>query len=1262
MNSLNQKHRLLAVCIGLLCASSSWSFTPSNQPPESTSVPGNVLMPLSVEFPTGLQVSYPATDYVVATKYLGYFDNRKCYSYSTTNEVFSPAAAVTAATGACADSTHWSGNVLNWLTMTNLDQFRSVMTGGTRDNFSSKNATHAGDTTGRTVLIRSFSDRNAYNPTKRIRTTTLGVPTSWRGTDKWVRSAGYGSKFVISNADNFVDWDGAAQRSTCSTNALPGKAGTSACFNIRVEVCLSVGGIAREDNCQTRYSGVAKPEGLVQQYANNLRFAAFGYLNETGNGRNGGVLRSAMKSVGKLAATSNGLVITNPNPEWDDTTGAMVFNPDPTDASATTGVTQSGLMNYLNKFGYAAGYKGNDPVSELFYAAQLYMRGRAAPAEYANNLTTNGIDGFPVITGNNLLQGKSRDPIINTCQKNFMLAIGDIYTHCDGNLPGSTKVACTAGTPTDPDGLNVQDLWTTVRKLEGIADNGWTGGADNATPYVAGLAYWGNTSDIRSDLTGKQTISTYFVDVLENGNGVGGMPAAGLVRSQYWLAAKYGGFNTTITGGSATNPNTLSTSWDLDGNGVPDTWFAGSSPELMKSGLSAAFADIASKSSVNSAASAAVTSTRQTSDSQIIYASYNPQDWSGTVRACSTTQTAAECRDTPTWEASNWFKTTSPTAVTTPLTASTRKIITSWRSSTAFTKSAFQWAAINSDQKNLLKTSPADTLGQDRLNYLRGDRTKEGIDFRRRHDYLLGDVVNAGVGYLSGPGPALFGANFPGHAAYRLANKDRPPVVYAGSNDGMLHAFDASSTGATKGKELFGYIPSSVYGKLNGVSDLAFKHQYLVDSSPMLGDFQKTETENPTTTTWGTMLVGGLGAGGKGYYALDVSDQATFSTMSETALSNIAMWEFTSAQDDDLGYTYNEPSINPVTGTNMQIAKVADATKATGVWRVIVGNGYGSTNGKAALFMLDANSGTETKLIADSGTMNGLSTPTPIDTDRDGLVDTIYAGDLKGNLHKFQFSKIVAGKYVLATPSDTSPAWRYLGKVYASGEPITTAPSVDRGLNGIGWIVSFGTGKLNETADYTATSSAGFYSVLDDKPFTTGQSVANVVSTELQSIPLTAGSLPDGRATRTWTTPDLTGGKKGWKMSFTGGERVLSNSTLPPDTGTVLFATTKTSGDICIPGNTGYIMAVKLGTGASNSLKVNDVVVGGLALDSNGVNKVSNTYSDTNKQQTVVCNQDDCKPKACTTEGGCKGDDGTLKVLGSGAPRGRYSWREILTK
>jgi type IV pilus assembly protein PilY1 len=124
----------------------------------------------------------------------------------------------------------------------------------------------------------------------------------------------------------------------------------------------------------------------------------------------------------------------------------------------------------------------------------------------------------------------------------------------------------------------------------------------------------------------------------------------------------------------------------------------------------------------------------------------------------------------------------------------------------------------------------------------------------------------------------------------------------------------------------------------------------------------------------------------------------------------------------------------------------------------------------------------------------------------------------------------------------------------------------------------------------------------------------------------------------------------GWKMFFTGGERVLTNATLPPDTGAVLFATTQPNGNICDPSNSGFLMAVSLTSGAGEKLVVGGLSVGGVSVRSSGVVKVSNTFTNQFNQQTVVCNQD-----------GCKGPNAPI-LNQSIAPRGRYNWREILTK
>lgn len=1254
----NSDCRNLLLIAALVFSPLASAFAPSQQPPANTPVPGNVVLALSVEYPTGLQVSYSDSAYAARLRYDGYFDNRKCYLYDTANEVFKPVSAQNISTGACpVTATQWSGNLLNWLTMTNIDQFRSVMSGGTRDSFSSvatrNPLPYHGDTVARTVLIRSFSDRNEYNQLKAFTTgTTLGVPTSTpfsNATAYRIRSGGYGSKFiVVPSSTTFADMDTAQQKATCAATTLPGRAGTSFCFNIRVEACLAVPigalvpDVGRETNCKSQYSGAAKPEGLVQAYSKTLRFGAFGYLNESGNDRSGGVLRSALKSVGPSPAAAASTIV-NAATEWDPVTGIMFDNPDPADATASD-VVNSGLMNYLNKFGYAAGYKGNDPVSELYYAALLYLRGKAPPASYATSPApgASAKDGFPVITGSNLLAGGSRDPLINSCQKNFVLGIGDIFTHCDGNLPGSTRAGCTGGTPADPDNLNVQALWDITRGMEGLADNGWVGGSSNGTPYMAGLAHWANTSDIRTDATdpnsrGKQTAATYWVDVLENTNNRANVAEASLVKSQYWLAAKYGGFRTDMVTGN--NPNNNRASWTSKVEDVPDTWFAGSTPTAMKAGLSAAFSDIASRSASASASSAAVNSTRQNAGSQSLYASYNPKGWTGSVVSCSPIQSVGQCASAPTWEASSWFKTTAPIPayVTSPLLPATRKIFTSTRTA-SFASMPLQWASLNTAQKSVLNAS--DSFGQARLDYLRGDRTNEssGI-FRNRDDTLLGDIVNSGVTYLAGSGPAYPGPNYSGHTAYRTTNKTRPPVVYVGANDGMLHAFSGAN-----GKELFAYIPGSVFPNLPGLTQLNFEHKFFVDSTPMVADIEKT------AGAWGTLLVGGLGAGGKGYYALDITNQSSFATSTEATLSStLPFWEFTPLQDSDLGFTFNEAAVDPVNSASVQIAKVADSSTASGAWRVIVGNGYGSTAGRAALFLLDANTGNSaSKLIADDiGPGNGLSTPRPVDTDRDGLIDTVYAGDLLGNMHKFQFSKLngAGTDYVVAKSGPIhGGAWRYIGKLFAAGEPITTAPTVSPGCDGKGWNVIFGTGKLNEDADYSNTAAQGFYRVLDNK----ASSALLVDPSEIVNIPYSSSTVGT-TAARNWTTPNLSG-KQGWKMLFTGGERILSNSTLPPDTGKVLFATTRPTGNICEPGSTAFLMAADVCTGSIGGLVVNGgVLVGGVGLGSTGVIKVSSSVSEGVKEK-IVCNQDDCK------------GPNSVFLVRTAAPKGRYSWREILTR
>jgi type IV pilus assembly protein PilY1 len=1011
-----------------------------------------------------------------------------------------------------------------------------------------------------------------------------------------------------------------------------------------------VTGVPLDSQCNTTYSGVPKPEGLLQQYSNNMRFAALGYQNVDGNDQNGAVLRAAMKSVGPIAYTTASFVV-NGESEWNATTGIQISNPSPADAAGSS-VTNSGVMNYLNKFGYAAGLKGKDPVSELYYATQLYLRGVEPPSTYSDISALTAVekakrrDGFPILAGSQFSAGGARDPVLNSCQKNFIIGIGDIYTWCDGNLPGSTLAnACTSGAPTDPAGLNVETLWTNLTTLEGSTR--WTGGAGGGTPYMAGLAHWANTNDIRPDIPGKQTIRTYWVDVLENGNGRATTAAASLVKSQFWLAAKYGGFDTNLVPGD--NPNTNSLSWDANGDGVPDTWFAGDSPKTLRQGLSSAFASIAADISSGSAGGSAVSSRRSSSGSLVFLPGYNPKDWSGILNACTQSQTTAACLASPVWSAST-FLTTETTALTTETTAITptdRKLIGHLEGATPSTGTDFEfrWTDLPAAHKTVLNAG--DTRGEERLNYLRGVRDSELLAtnaLRQRGKTVLGDIVNSGLALVAGRPVALNGPKFPNHAAYRAQNATRPGVIYAGANDGMLHAFDAST-----GRELFGFIPSTVFQKLPGLTNSAFVHQYLVDSTPMFGDVENGNT-------WTTVITGGLGAGGKGIYALDIGKQELLASQSEAAVKDRILWEMTSSQDSDLGFTFNEPYQNPVTSQYQQIAKIATSVNATGTWVVLYGNGYGSSAGKAFLYGLDPMTGASILKIeagTNSGTtasMNGLSAPAPVDADNDGLVDTVYAGDLKGAIHKFQFSKLsTSGAFILAAAGDTAASWRHVGKLHDTGRPITSAPSVSASCDGNGVNVMIGTGKLLESGDDASTATEKFVTLYDKS---TSSSGLTINASDLATVNYADSSL-DGLQVRDITGTVSLVGKKGWVMNFTGGERIIANSTIPPDTGAVSFPTHRPTASSCDGAASGFTMAVNI-CAPADALVVKGINVAGLGGAVNGILKITPSTVNDNGRVEVSCNQAFCR------EIGGTGGKPTFK--GAGAPKGRFSWREIISK
>ncbi len=275
-------------------------------------------------------------------------------------------------------------------------------------------------------------------------------------------------------------------------------------------------------------------------------------------------------------------------------------------------------------------------------------------------------------------------------------------------------------------------------------------------------------------------------------------------------------------------------------------------------------------------------------------------------------------------------------------TVSLRKIFT-WKDAT--TKGIeFTWANLLTAQKT--------TLGNDSnvLNYLRGDQSKEiqnAGTFRTRKK-LLGDIVHSSPYYV----------------------KDTN-TVYVGGNDGMLHAFSAST-----GVELFGYIPGLVFNKVANLSSPSYTHTFFVDGDIAVSSLAQTPGKNT--------LVASTGRGAKGLFALDVTTPASF------AASGVK-WEYDGATDNDFGYVLGRP----------QIATLENYSDPV----VVVGNGHNSANGHAVLYIFNLETGAIIKKIDTKiGGDNGMSTPALWDSDGNGKINAVYAGDLKGNVWRFDVS------------------------------------------------------------------------------------------------------------------------------------------------------------------------------------------------------------------------------------------------------------------
>lgn len=461
----------------------------------------------------------------------------------------------------------------------------------------------------------------------------------------------------------------------------------------------------------------------------------------------------------------------------------------------------------------------------------------------------------------------------------------------------------------------------------------------------------------------------------------------------------------------------------------------------------------------------------------------------------------------------------------------------------------FEWANINSTQQATLDFGDS-TQTAYRLNYLRGDRSNEinssGVGLYRARDGVLGDLVDSSpiwIGPPDLPWPTVWrdqldaGAPLPennsgaqSYAQFTAAEATRLNVVYVGANDGFLHGFRAgsfdvngnfvaNSTTPNDGQEVVAYMPGStlvsnpwpsapggcldtipttgtmvqnIHGWspaigtnvacVNPLLDYAnsqYGHNFFVDATPGSGDLF-------FGGSWHTWIVSGLGVGGAAIFAIDVTNPG--SSFSESNASSLVIGEWNPSTINcanvsncglNMGNTFGTPQIRRL---------------HNGDWAAIFGNGFGSQTGDAGIYVMTVNSTTGAQTFyylstQSSGSSDGIAYTTPVDLDGDHITDYVYAGDLLGNVWRFDLTSTNPSQWGVTnssgisinngggspTPLFTTP----------TGQPITTQLLAIQAVTGGAsrLLIEFGTGQRTQItnigpAQY-ASGTQALYGVWD---------------------------------------------------------------------------------------------------------------------------------------------------------------------------------------
>ncbi len=652
------------------------------------------------------------------------------------------------------------------------------------------------------------------------------------------------------------------------------------------------------------------------------------------------------------------------------------------------------------------------------------------------------------------------------------------------------------------------------------------------------------------------------------------------LQNPLWYAAKYGGFTKADANGKRNPPRAGdmpgSGDWEAtDGSGDPANYFLVHDPSKLKTQLQAVFNAVLE--SAAQAGSIMASSALLRVGTLGYQATYNSDGWVGDIAAYHLNPDGSA--GTQAWGG---------TGAAAKLPAGARSDI--WvgvpngGSPATYSAKALTSSNLPSAMQTAL-TSGGGWLSSDLNNliaWIEGDQTNEqpSGSFRKRDvNGRLGDIVDSSPQVMYPGWDSGFDRlnNPPGcdstcTGSYRaFVNGRTAATVFVGSNDGMLHAFDASDT-SSGGQELFAYMPYAVVDKIGQTAQPAYAHTFSVDGTPALGDAY-------LGGGWKTVLVGSAGAGAASVFALDVTNPSSFGTGS-------LLFEFTADDDPDLGQFTGIPSPPRLT--------------ADGKWVTAFGNGYNGASNKAKLFVVNLADGTtvQTDPITDAANAapNGLSTATVADVNGlcsdgtnvcpDGVGDTIYAGDYHGNVWRWQLS---SGRWVL---NPTTPIFKATDS-YDHQQPITSGMFVQgHPLGGV--LVYFGTGKYLDSDDTNPNYLQpdgnrlvnSIYAIWDDG------SGSTVLKSELQQQTVDSYSQSSGEWLMSqnafdYKSTQFPDGKMGWYVDLTApgtpdplrGERVVASPVTA--TGKLLVNAFRPNGVVCEPGGINSLLELSLLTGAA---------------------------------------------------------------------------------